>query len=150
MRTSSRVAGLSVVVAALLAWASCREAPVPPPPVPPAVLLPPLHDAVAGEELWMRRGREDWLWRVVSATDDALEVHYFRYLEGAPIGDPTRLVWPRNGFGVGEGMVIRRFERDRIEVAGRTWECWRIHAHHRNGIRYYWVSDELEVNGVLK
>jgi len=136
-----------------LALHGCREEPLPaPPPPPPAVLVPPLHDAQEGEELVMRGAfGETWIWRVRSTTDETVEVEFVAHPVDPADGVRTKtLVWHRNGFGLDEAMVIRRIARDRIEVAGRSWDCWRVHGHSRQGQRFFWVTDELPVHGTLK
>ena len=128
----------------------CRKEVPPPPPPPPAILIPPLHDAVVGEELRLRRGTEDWVWRVASATDNELGIDFFVYRDGAPTGPPEALRWPRNGFGMPPDFVIREISRDRVVVADRSWDCWRVRAFARDGARWYWITDELPVHGVIR
>lgn len=146
----ARAGAAAVAVAAL--GGGCRDVPPPPPPAPmPALLIPPLHDAEPGEELRMRRGYEEWIWRVASATDEEIEIDCRKTLNGTPIGTPETQRWSRNGFGLPKGCVIREVRRDRIEVAGKEWTCWLIRAVSReNGAFWYWISEELPVSGFLR
>jgi len=125
------------------------------PAAPSATLVVPLNDAVVGEEVRLRRGRSIWTWRVSHSTDDAVQVEFVETTEGggpAGVSPPPAQshVWPRNGFGLPEGLVVRRIDRDRIEVAGRWWDCWRLQCHSRAGTRFYWITDEVPVHGVLR
>ena len=146
------------IVGAAAAVALLAKGCGPPPPstvaAPPAVLVPPLHDAQVGEELRMRRGAEEWLWRVVSATDDEVAVDFFITRGGIVDESGTEhLRWRRNSFGIPdgpEGYVIREIRRDRIDVGGRSHDCWRIKAYARDAVRYYWITDALNVSGFLR
>lgn len=133
---------------------SCREEAEPPPPLAPAILVPPLHDAVAGEELRLRRGAgpgaEDWIWRIASVSDTEVEVEFRRMQGGAPLGPPENMRWPRNQFGVKDDYVVHECRRDRIEAGGRTWDCWLVRAGSRTEALWYWITDELPVHGVIR
>jgi hypothetical protein len=69
--------------------------------------------------------------------------------EGEPSA-PETFVWNRNGFGMPDGGIARAFERDRIEIGGRRYDCWRVAVYSRIGQRFYWISEEIPVHGVLK
>jgi hypothetical protein len=140
--------GVAAAGAALTA--GCRaDPPAPPPPAAVAVLVPPLRDAEVGEVLRMRRGDEEWTWRVVSATPDEVEVEYGRS-KGDAHAATERQRWNRNGFGVRPGYVITEYRRDRIEVAGREWTCWAVRAHSPDDAIWYWITEELPVAGFLR
>ena len=158
MRTPSAVRTIAVrlravaFVVAATALPGCPADPAGAPSGPaPAVLIPPLHDAEAGEELRLRRGAEDWVWRITSTTTAAIEVEFtVRRTDGLPSPAPSRLVWARNAFGVPPEFIVRMVRRDRISVGGRDWDCWAIRAHSESEIRYWWVTDELPCHGVLR
>jgi hypothetical protein len=120
------------------------------PPPAPAIFVPPLFDAEPGEELRLRRGNEDWIWRIVSATDTELQVDYRIVRAGEPAGPVKPMTWPRNNLGLPEGFVVFDMRRDRIEAAGRTWECWLVRAKAEEGVRCYWITEELPVHGVIR
>ena len=98
----------------------------------------------------MRRGNEEWTWRVASATHDEVEVDFRRMRDGVadPPSPPMR--WSRNGFGLPPGYVVREFRRDRIELGGRLWDCWLVRAQTESSGMWYWVSEEAPVHGVLR
>lgn len=154
MRTSPRLRRtvLAAASAGLLVLASgCRESEPLPVAVQPAVLIPPLHDAQTGEQLRMHRGDEEWVWRVVSASDEEVSVDFFVYRGGVVVeGRTDHLRWMRNSFGIPEGFVIREIRRDRIDVGGTSYDCWRLKAYAREGARYYWITDSLPVSGFLR
>ncbi len=116
-------------------------------------LVPPLHDAKAGEWLRLEVGADALEYRIVGADDLTVHVEIVQYRDDVPVGPPFKEVWSRNNFGLpvdpAEG-VVRRYEPDHIVAAGRSWDCWRLHVHSRQGVRYYWVTDELPVHGVIK
>jgi hypothetical protein len=137
--------------AAVLPSSCADDAPPDEPAAPRTFLEPPLHDAEAGEELRMVRGREEWLWRVVSTTDEDVSVDFFVRVDGQLDERRTEhLRWPRNGFGLPEGFTLREARPDRIDVGGRARDCWRLRAHSREGVRLYWISAELPVAGFLR
>ena len=145
---------LAVIVLGLAA-ASCCPAPpaaLPPPVFPP--LIPPLHDAQVGEWLRLAAGVDAEVYRVVRATDYAVDVEITRYHDEAPEGPPSVETWPRNGFSLpADKSVIRAIEPDRIEVAGKWFDCWRVHVFsHVAGLteRVYWICDKIPVHGLLK
>jgi hypothetical protein len=152
MRAKGALARVSVLVAAALT-SSCDPA-EPAPAPPPPTLIPPLHDAEVGEWLRAESGRRAQVFRVVDASDFDVTVETVTYDDGRPTSEPVTAKWSRNGFGVPSGNppegVIRRFERDRIEVAGKLWDCWRISIHTRLGVVWYWISEDVPVHGVLK
>ncbi|MCE9636541.1 MAG: hypothetical protein K8T90_12625 [Planctomycetes bacterium] len=152
IRTRAAAAIVGAIVLPLFAslLASCRHDVEPPPPPAPAILVPPLHDAVAGEELRLRRGNEDWIWRIASVSDTELEVEFRRMQGGAPLGQTDILRWPRNQFGIKDDYVVHECRRDRIEAAGRTWDCWLVRAGSKTEAIWYWVTDELPVHGVIR
>ena len=151
MRAARRILpSLAVPAALAIGTAGCPARPAAPPPLAAAVLVPPLHDAEPGEELRMRRGNEEWTWRVTSTTDTEVEADFTVRRDGEPVGPPKSQRWTRNGFGIPDEFVIREARRDRIEVGGRTWDCWMLRVHSRTGIRYYWISDALPAHGVLR
>lgn len=148
---------LRVAVAAGLGVGACNPGPAvaPPTAAPARSLVPPLHDAVVGEELRLRTGPTLWSYRVAHTSDDEVEVEFVSsWVGGSPppgwAPRSERLVWSRNGFGLADGFVVRRIDPDRIEVAGRWWDCWRLQCHSRQGLRFYWISDEVPVHGVLR
>lgn len=155
----SRVAGqlaAAALVAVVFVAPACDDAPAPARPGPRvATLVPPLQDAVAGETLVLRRGTTVWRWRVDSTTDETVAVEFVE-TDDRPTGAATpapptlRRVWSRNGFGLMEGLVVREIQSDRIDVAGRAWDCWRLRCHARSGVLFYWISDEVPVHGVLR
>jgi hypothetical protein len=140
----------SLLASAALANTACRRDPPPPPPPAPAIFVPPLHDAQPGEELRLRRGNEEWVWHVASATHEEVEVDFRVMRDGVAVGPPEPMRWPRNGFGLPRGFVVREIRRDRIEVGGRSWECWLVRAQTENSGMWYWVSEEAPVHGVLR
>jgi hypothetical protein len=147
------LAAAVAVVAALAAAPGCPRAPAgPPPAVAPAVLVPPLHDAAAGEELRLRRGTEDYVWRVVSTTDEEVEVESTVFRDGVVSQPPVRIRFDRNGWGIPRDPhhVIREIRRDHVEAGGRGWDCWMLRVHSRTSVRYYWITDELPVHGVVR
>lgn len=136
--------------------AGCRPAAPPPPPAAPPVLVPPLSDAVTGEQLVTRRGDEEWQYTVVSAGNAEspsgdVVVEVVRYLSGAPQGRPVQFTWNRNGFGLQPGDVIRSLRPGRLDVGGRAWDCWIVMVQTaQRGEFAYWISPEVAVHGVLK
>lgn len=150
--------GGAVLAAALvLSFQGCRpEVPAAPPP-PAAVLVPPLHDAEAGEELVLCSpdGSYEQVFRVVSASDLEVEVEYTEYRNGEPVpGKKTNYRWHRNGFAIPEGMVVRRIDREEITLdhmeGSPTLNCWRLHLYSRSGNRVYWFSEKFPVQGWVK
>jgi hypothetical protein len=146
-RTTLLLAALGVVA---VATTGCPQAPPPVAPLAPALLIPPLQDAEAGEELRLRRGNEDWIWRVASTTETEVLVDFRIVRGGVPAGPVKQTSWPRNGFGLPPGFVVSEIRRDRIEAAGRTWDCWWLRARSAEGGRSYWITDELPAHGVIR
>ncbi len=120
---------------------------------PPARLIPPLHDAQPGEWLTLVRGSGDGEWltrmRVVAAGDTTVKIETLTYVGGQAQGAPVVSEFPRNGFGIPPGGVNREFLRERVEIDGEWMDTWRIRMHARNEVRYYWISEEIPVHGVL-
>ena len=145
-RVAARVLAAASLVPAI---GACNDPVAPPPAPPPAIFVPPLHDAEVGEELRLRRGTEDWIWRVASVSPTEIEVDFRRMLDGAPYGEPASFRWSRNQFGVKDDYVVRELRRDRIEAAGRTWDCWLVRAGSTTEAIWYWVTDELPVQGEI-
>ena len=151
--------GLLVLAGAVLAFVLGEvlrprsRAESPPPAADPFV--PPLNDAVVGEEVRLHRGPLVSTYRVARTTDDEVQVEFFESYEGTPPAGWTAApaktyVWRRNGFGVPEDFVVRRADPDRIDVGGRSFDCWRLTCHSRAGLRFYWISDRVPVHGVLR
>lgn len=140
-----------VLLAPLLACSlGCGQKIEPPAPPPPAVLIPPLHDTELGEQLILKRGLEEHVYTVVQAGDASVEVEVQKYQDGELHGPPRSVTWSRNGFGMPDGTVIRRIERARTDVAGKTWDCWLVHVHSRKGQFYAYISEDAPVHGVLQ
>jgi hypothetical protein len=112
--------------------------------------VPPLCDAEVGEEIVLRRGNTSWRWRIVSVDAALVAVEVQEYVDDAPRGPLQALRWNRNGFGLPDEFVVRSIARDRIEVAGQFWDCWRIAVAAGPALRWYWVTDALPVHGVLR
>lgn len=143
----------SLALAGSLSLSACRdEAPVPAalPPLQLPALVPPLADAKPGEELVLRRGDAEFRWRVVRDAGQELEVEYQAYEKGAPSSGAERMVWHRSGFGLKPEWIIQSFVRERIEVAGRTFDCWRMHVRSMKESRWFWISDEAPAHGVVR
>jgi hypothetical protein len=147
------VIALAVGVAIGMAVAALRPSPPPPPPPPPVpTLVPPMHDAQVGEWARIESGVDAQLFRIVgvSPDDHEIKVEMVQSHEGTPSGPPVTLTWHRNSWSLPADCVIRAIDRDRIEVAGKHYDCWRltVFSHVRNMV--YWISDEVPVHGVLK
>jgi len=115
----------------------------------------PLNDAVVGEEVRLHRGPIVSRWRVAHTTDEEVQVEFVETFEGTPpagfVPSPaSTFVWRRSGFGVPDGFVVRRADPDRIDVGGRSFDCWRLMCHSRAGVRFYWISAEIPVHGVIR
>jgi hypothetical protein len=150
---------LAVVLALALglllgfAAASLRPGPPPPPPPPPIpTLVPPLHDAKVGEWLKVEAGVDSQMFRVVGVSPDDYEltVEMIQSSNGVPVGGPEFFKWRRNSWSLPSDCVVRAIDRDRVEVGGKHYDCWRlaVFSHQRNMV--YWISDEIPVHGVLK
>lgn len=146
---------LALAAGALLGFVVAALRPGPPPPPPPApvpTLVPPLHDAKVGEWLKVESGVDSQLFRVVGVSPDdyEIQVEMIQFHEGAPTGGAQHFTWHRNSWSLPHDCVIRSIDRDRVDIAGKRYDCWRlgIFTHQRNMI--YWVSDEFPVHGVLK
>lgn len=158
LRTPRSAASATAAIAALALAASaalpgCDASPPPAPPAPPLqlpALVPPLRDAAPGEELVLRVGDTSFRWRLVRDLGHEVEVEYARYERDAPVAAPSRHVWHRNGFGLQPEWVIQSFVRERITVAGRPFDCWRLHVRSQKETRWYWISDEVPVHGIVR
>lgn len=152
---NSRVAVVIAVILAALAGfgaASLRRAP--PPPPPPTIvptLVPPLHDAKVGEWLRIKSGVDEQLYRVVGVSPDdyEIDVELTQYQNGLPLAKPTPFKWHRNSFGLPHDCVVRAIDRDRVEVDGKSYECWRLQVFTHQGNWVYWISEEIPAHGVL-
>jgi hypothetical protein len=113
-------------------------------------LVPPLQDAQVGEMLRIEAGAGAEVYHVVGGDDFQVQVEVVQYQNGAPASSPTVLTWHRNGFSMPADAVIRAIDQDRIEVGGKTYDCWRLAVASRVRQLYYWISDEIPVHGVLK
>lgn len=98
----------------------------------------------------MKRADEDWIWRVTSATGHEVEVEFRRFRDGVALGPAENLVWSRNLWGLPPGYRVDELARDRLEVGGRAWDCWRMRAVSPNDLRWYWFTEELPVSGFLR
>ncbi len=143
---------LVLTLAAAAACGGCRPRAAPPVPVKMAAFVPPLFDAQIGETLVTRRGTQEWHYTVVSAGDVEVVVEVVVYDGGVPQGrGPQRFAWHRNNFGLPDNAVVERVEPARVDVGGTTWDCWLVHVTTRtSGRYYYWISDDVGVNGILK
>ncbi len=146
---------LVAVFLVLLVVASCDPAPVAAPTKapPPPRLIPPLWDAEVDE--WVRLeptdGSTSIVYRVVNAGDTWVDVETTSYVNGNFVGSPQKVRWKRNCFGLPEDeCVIRAFDPDRIEVDGKSYDCWRILAGSATVQQMYWISDAIPVHGVLR
>lgn len=119
-------------------------------PGPLAVFVPPLRDAEVGEELMLRRGATAWRWRIASADGQYVAVEVQEYTNDLPVGPLQSYRWNRNGFGLPDEFVVQEIARDRIEVAGASWDCWRLTVRSGQTTRWYWLTDVLPVHGVLR
>lgn len=139
------------LLALALVLAGC---PSPPPQTPPVVttlptLVPPLQDARAGEWVRFGVGKTSEVDKVIEAGDFEVKVQIIRYVNDEP-QSPVVQVWPRNTFGVPPDGVIRAIDRDRITVAGKPHDCWRIAVYGRQRQMVYWVAEDIPVHGLLK
>jgi hypothetical protein len=134
-----------------LALTACPAAPPPPPSAPPLpALVPPLANVKVGEWLRLESGADAILYRVVDTGDYDVKVEATTYHDQQPTAAPHVETWSRNLFGLPVESVIRSIDRDQIEVAGKRVDCWRFYVVAREGERFYWISDEFPVNGLLK
>lgn len=143
-------AGLAPASLVLASLTGCPAAPPPAPPMAPARFVPPLVDAEPGEELRLRRGDEDWIWRVASTSEVEVLVEFRKVRGGEPTEPARSLSMHRNNLGLPEGFMVLEMRRDRIEAAGRSWDCWRVRARAGDSVRSYWISEELPVHGVIR
>lgn len=155
-RTSARrltlLACLIAPAAVLPGLGGCDRAPavVAAAPGPAAVFVPPLCDAQVGEELILRRGATAWRWRIASADAQYVGVEVQEYTNDLPVGPLQSYRWNRNGYGLPDEFVVQEIARDRVEVAGASWDCWRMTVRSGQTTRWYWVTDVLPVHGVLR
>lgn len=142
---------LPLLLGAVLAAAACGDDPVPVPVSPPTLrLIPPLQDAEVGEMLRLEAGATAEVYRVVGGDEYQVQVELVKYQDGAPVTSPSVLTWHRNSFSIPADAVIRAIDQDRIEVGGKTYDCWRLAVASRVRQLYFWISDEIPVHGVLK
>ncbi len=152
-------AAFTILVFVLLtAGPSCSKPAVQlPPPPPPPILIPPLHDAQAGEQLVLSNGVIDQIYRVVSASDGEVEVEITTRRDDMPVEEraPYKVTLNRNSWGIkadhnGAPTVNRRFVRDTLDAGGKTFPCWRVDVFSRKGNFVYWLTDALPVHGIVK
>jgi hypothetical protein len=148
----NRSATIALLAAALTSSSCGKDPPAAAPQAAPTRLIPPLCDAQVGEWLRIEAGRDAQLYRVVDAGDYWVDVETTTYQNEAPIGTPQRQRWPRNSFGLPmDDCVIRAIDADRIQIADKWYDCWRICANSRSGLEmFYWISDQVPVHGVLQ
>ena len=152
---AAALAAVAALTVTVLTVAGCRDRPSPPPPGPAvvaagAVLEPPLHDAAVGEELVLRRGEQEWLYRVAQAKDTEGVVEVVTYEAGIPQARPQLFRWHRNGFGMPDDVVVRGIEPTRLVVDGRSVACWLLRAYSPRGQFAYWIDPAAPVHGVLR
>lgn len=142
--------GALVLLAAFAA--GCGETPVvaPPDAGPAALFVPPLRDAAVGEELMVRRGATAWKWRVASTDEQFVGVEVQEYVDDVPQGPLQAYRWHRNGFGLPEEFVVQEIARDHIQVGAGTYDCWRLTVRGAKALRWYWVTDQVPVHGLLR
>jgi len=143
---------IALTAAALLVASCDKDAPAAPKPAASPRLTPPLCDAQVGEWIRLESGRDAQVHRVVDAGDYSVEIETTTYQNEAPVGNPQRQRLSRNSFGLPSDVcVIRTIDADRILIADRWYDCWRIFVNDRNGQeKFVWISDEVPVNGFLK
>lgn len=152
VRRLALTAALAAPLAVLVSLAGCERTPavVPIDSAPAAVFVPPLSDAKVGEELMLRRGATAWRWRIASADSQFVGVEVQEYTNDVPSGPLQAYRWSRNGYGLPDEFVVQEIARDRISVAGASWDCWRMTVRSEQATRWYWVTDAVPVHGVLR
>jgi hypothetical protein len=134
-----------------LVLAGCPSPAAPPPaPVAQPTLVPPLASTKVGEWIRLESGHDAIVYKIVGVADYDVKVEATTYHNDQPTGAPHVETWSRNHFGLPVESVIRAIDRDRIEVAGQMRDCWRFYLVAREGERFYWISDEFPVNGLVK
>ena len=140
------VTAASVVVALMSQF---RRDPPPAALPPPPRLIPPLEDAKVGEWMLRKAGNLAERLDVVAATDYDVTIKSTRYQNEQP-SPPVIETFHRNSFGLPPDCVIRAIDPDRLEVGGKTYDCWRLDVYTKVRRIYFWVSNEIPVNGFLK
>ncbi len=111
-------------------------------------LIPPLADVEVGEQVRLRRMKDEWVYTVVAVGDHTVQVERRKTVDGR-VGEPEVYTWDRKGFGVPEDCVILRLERTSLDVDGRSRPCWLAYISTKGEHYYYWISEEVAVHGLL-
>ena len=123
--------------------------PAPASRAPAPILVPPLQDAEVGEWIRIQAGRDVQVHRVVDARELDVTIEYMQYHEDEP-GPPATIVLRRDSFGTPAEGVVRAIARDRVDVGGRSYDCWRLDVYLHIGQFAYWISEEVPVTGLIK
>ncbi len=117
----------------------------------PDVLTNPVHDIQVGD--WAEYRREGGIIErqtVVAVTDLTYTIAVTSTMPDGAVVPSVDQTHAKVSLGLGDRFVPVSYRRERITVAGREWDAWRVElTNHLVGKAVGWVSDEVPL-GLLR